>query len=137
MKTWASEQALGIAKRLRRFRLRIGARRQWYELGFVDGWEAANNIVEGTTKEQRDMSHRKNEKNAEIAGGKGAPGERSGNPDRRAHHEGPAGAGSISKSKFSKESRDSAGEKEPGKSRGPGVGEERVPRRLTREQLPP
>ena len=41
--------------------------------------------------------------------------------EKTAHHEGPAGAGSVAKSKFHKESRDEAGsEKEPGKSRGPG-----------------
>lgn len=59
-------------------------------------------------------------KNAEIAGGKGAPGEKSGSPKRVAHHEGPAGAGPVSRSKFNKDDRDEVGQKEPGKSRGPG-----------------
>jgi hypothetical protein len=59
-------------------------------------------------------------KNTEIAGGKGAPGQKSGKPDRVAHHEGEAGAGSVSRSKFNKDDRDTVGQKEPGKSRGPG-----------------
>jgi hypothetical protein len=60
-------------------------------------------------------------KNSEIEGGKGAPGQRSGTPGKAPLHEGPAGTGAIAKSKFSKESRDSVGEKEPQKSRGPGA----------------
>ena len=70
----------------------------------------------------------------------GQAGQRSGNPRRQAHHEGQAGEGEmrdLGGRKWNKEGRDSASEKEPGKSRGPGAGEERVPQRLTREQLPP
>jgi len=59
-------------------------------------------------------------KNAELTGGKGAAPQRTGSPKKSPLHEGPAGSGSVAKSKFSKESRDSTGEKEPGKSRGPG-----------------
>lgn len=116
MRSWAQEKALGLAKRLRRFALRIGVRREWYELGFFDGWEAANNIMIGVEKELTNMSHKKN---AELTKGNGPP-EKSGSPKKAAHHEGAAGSGSVSKSKFGKESRDPVGQKEPGKSRGPG-----------------
>jgi len=59
-------------------------------------------------------------KKSEISGGKGAPGERSGTPGKAPLHEGPAGAGPLTKSKFNKEDRDSVSEKEPQKSRGAG-----------------
>lgn len=45
---------------------------------------------------------------------------RGGNVRKQALHDGVAGAGEISKSKFGKEGRDAVSEKEPGKSRGPG-----------------
>jgi hypothetical protein len=53
----------------------------------------------------------------------GQAGQRSGSPKKAAHHEGEAGAGEmrdLGGRKFNKENRDSASEKEPGKSRGPG-----------------
>lgn len=56
-------------------------------------------------------------KNIDMPAGK-EPAERSGSPDRSPHHEGPAGAGPVTRSKFSKEARDDVSEKEPGKSRG-------------------
>ena len=46
-------------------------------------------------------------------------GQKSGNPGKARLHEGEAGSGKISGSKFSKDERDSVSEKEPGKSCGP------------------
>jgi hypothetical protein len=59
-------------------------------------------------------------KSDELTRGGSAPPERAGKPNKSPLHEGPAGSGSVSKSKFHKETRDSVSEKEPGKSRGPG-----------------
>jgi hypothetical protein len=66
-----------------------------------------------------------NKKSGSIErGSKGGPGPGPGEKarvEKAPLHEGPAGAGSIAKSKFGNESRDEAGsEKEPGKSRGAG-----------------
>lgn len=61
------------------------------------------------------MSHKESKKGAGIEQPSG-PAERRGKVSKAPHHEGPAGCGAISRSKFSKESRD-VGEKEPGKSR--------------------
>lgn len=50
----------------------------------------------------------------------GNPAQRRGTPGKAAKHEGPAGSGEsrdLGNRKFNKESRDSVGEKEPGKSR--------------------
>lgn len=46
--------------------------------------------------------------------------QRGGNPSKARLHEGPAGEGPMQRSKFNKDDRDPASEKEPGKSRGPG-----------------
>jgi hypothetical protein len=59
-------------------------------------------------------------KKSEISGGKGAPGQQAGTPGKAPLHEGPHGAGPVTKSKFNKDSRDNVSEKEPQKSRGAG-----------------
>jgi hypothetical protein len=59
-------------------------------------------------------------KNAELSKAKASPGQKSGSPNKTPHHEGAAGAGSVTRSKFNKDDRDPVGQKEPGKSRGPG-----------------
>jgi hypothetical protein len=113
VRTWGCERALErmMGERLRRFKDRWGLRREWYEIGFRDGWESAWNNEERTIKED-DMAKKS------VSEVKSNPAQRSGNPNRAPKHEGPAGSGSVMRSKFSKEDRDSVGEKEPGKSRG-------------------
>ena len=59
-------------------------------------------------------------KNAELSNPKARLEQKSGSPGKTPHHEGPAGAGSVTRSKFGKEDRDPVSQKEPGKSRGPG-----------------
>lgn len=65
------------------------------------------------------MSKKESKKEAAIEQ-PGGPREREGKPGKAGHHEGPAGAGSVSRSKFNKDDRDPEppSEKEPGKSRG-------------------
>ena len=43
MRDWRRERALeaGVSERLKRYSDREGLRQSWYELGFIDGWEAA------------------------------------------------------------------------------------------------
>lgn len=51
MRSWREEAGLGEyrGKRLRRYVDREGMRREWYELGFRDGWKARGEIEEGKT----------------------------------------------------------------------------------------
>jgi hypothetical protein len=57
---------------------------------------------------------------SEVRDPSGRQAQRIGSAKKVAHHEGMAGVGPVSGSKFSKGVRDSISEKEPGKSRGPG-----------------
>jgi hypothetical protein len=59
-------------------------------------------------------------KNAELSNPKARLEQKSGNPGKSPHHEGPAGAGPVTRNKFNKDDRDPVGQKEPQKSRGPG-----------------
>lgn len=65
------------------------------------------------------MAKRETESKAPVVDSSNQRGVRSGNIRKLAHHEGLAGSGGISRSKFGKEGRDAVSEKEPGKSRGP------------------
>lgn len=106
-------------KRLARYRERVGNRREWYELGFKDGWEARGEEEELTKRTDRKGKSYMAKKSDEITQ-PGGPGAKSGRAGKSPLHEGPAGAGPVARSKFNKETRDSVGEKEPGKSRGAG-----------------
>jgi hypothetical protein len=95
-------------------RIKWDNRASWYTLGFKDAWEIATKT--NSEVERNEMA----KKSDELTQGDSAPGARSGKPEKSPLHEGTAGSGPVAKSKFSKESRDSVSEKEPGKSRGPG-----------------
>jgi hypothetical protein len=64
------------------------------------------------------MAKRESVDRSEIRDPSGRQAQRIGSAKKVAHHEGVAGAGPVSGSKFGKGSRDSVSEKEPGKSRG-------------------
>jgi hypothetical protein len=69
------------------------------------------------------MAKRQSVSRSEVADPSVQKVQRGGNPQRAPHHAGVAGAGEsrdLGNRKFNKDTRDSVGEKEPGKSRGRG-----------------
>lgn len=66
------------------------------------------------------MAKRESQSRSEVVDPSVQKAERAGRPGKSPLHEGPAGSGEVSRSKFNKDTRDSVSEKEPGKSRGPG-----------------